>query len=253
MITRRIIPSLLLKNRGLYKTVKFKKPSYIGDPINAIKIFNEKEVNELMVLDIEASKLGKEPDYKMIENFSSECFMPLTYGGGIKKLKEAEKIFKLGVEKILVQAAILENSMFLRELVDNFGSSSIVASLDIKKNIFGKPKVFSHSGQKNHQFSSIDEYIKLLNDNDVGEVLFNDVNLDGTMLGQNLNLIKYISDRINSPLISLGGIGSNSDIKESFKHGANAVAAGAFFVYHGPHRAVLINYPDPVKIEELIS
>ncbi len=251
MNTRRIIPSLLLMNGGLYKTTNFKNPSYVGDPINAIKIFNEKEVDELMVLDIEASKLKKNPDYSLIESFASECFMPLTYGGGIKSLKQAEKLFSLGVEKILVQTSVLENHNFLHELIQSFGSSSIVASIDIKKNFFNKFKIYSHSKIKNHGFSSLEKYIDLLNQYDVGEVLLNDVDRDGQMQGQNKKLINYVANKLKSPMISLGGIGSFEDIKESFDSGASAVAAGAFFVYHGPHRAVLINYPDPKTISKI--
>lgn len=250
--TRRIIPALLLRGNGLYKTVKFKNPSYVGDPINAIRIFNEKEVDELMVLDIDATKKKNEPNFDLISDFASECFMPLTYGGGISSLKQAEKIFSLGVEKILVKSVLFSNINFLRELVENFGSSAIVISLDVKKSIFNSYQLFVPRGVENKNFSSLKNYIDEVNDCLPGEVLLNNTDRDGLMNGQDLKLINFISKNFDVPLISLGGIGSTKDIRDSFEAGADAVAAGAFFVYHGPHRAVLITYPKKSEIRNLI-
>ncbi len=242
MQTARIIPALLLRGEGLYKTTKFTKHSYVGDPINALKIFNEKEVDEIMVLDIDASKKNKQPNFNFIEKFASECFIPLSYGGGIKNLKDAEKLYRLGIEKLVVQTSILENSNFLFDLIREFGSSSVILSVDVKKNFFGRKQIFSHANKKNKYLSTLEAFLELANNASVGEVLLNNVDRDGTMLGQDLKLIEYVSKSLNAPLISLGGIGSVNDIKNAFASGANAVAAGAFFVYHGPHRAVLISY-----------
>ena len=243
MNNKRVIPALLLKGEGFFKTTKFKNPSYIGDPINAIKIFNDKEVDEIMVLDIEASKIMKKPNFDLIANFSSECFMPLTYGGGISSLRDVEKLFSIGVEKVCLQSLVFDNLNLLKEMIYNFGSSSIVVSLDVKKNFFSSYKVFEHRKNKINSVFSLEELLSIFNEIGVGEVLLNNVDLDGTMNGPDQELIRYVSRELSSPVVALGGVGSKEDLKKCFENGASAVAAGAFFVYHGPHRAVLISYP----------
>jgi cyclase len=249
MLKHRVIPALLLKNGGLVKTTKFSNPKYIGDPINAIRIFNTKEVDELMVLDIDASKLQLEPNYALIEQFAGECFMPLCYGGGIQTIEQASKIFKLGVEKICLQTTALENLDLVRQLADRFGSQSIVVSVDIKRDWLQRPKLYKSSKSQNSSINWL-SFIKQAVDSGAGEILLNAVDRDGTLQGPDLSLIEQVSAEISAPLIAVGGIGSLKDIKEAVDAGASTVAAGAFFVFHGPHRAVLITYP---QYNELIT
>ena len=249
MLKHRVIPSLLLKNGGLVKTLKFANPKYVGDPINAIRVFNTKEVDELMVIDIEASKLNREPNYALIEQFAGECFMPLSYGGGIRTIDQASKIFKLGVEKISVQTAALSDLSFIKKLSKRFGSQSIVVSVDIKRDWLGKPLLYSAAeGRKiNYDWLS---FIKEAITAGAGEILLNAIDKDGTLNGPDLKLIESVSKEINTPLIAIGGISSLMDIKAATDAGASAVAAGSFFIFHGPHKAVLITYP---KYSELVS
>lgn len=252
MLKHRVIPALLLLNGGLVKTQRFKNPSYVGDPINVIRIFNDKEVDELMVLDINASKLGHEPDYELIDQIAGECFMPLTYGGGIKTLLQAERIFASGVEKICVQTAAMSNLQFVRDLADSFGSQSVMVSVDIKRNWLAHPRAFLAA--KGSQSSA--DWLRLILDlveAGAGEVLLNAVDKDGTLSGPDLDLISQASNMLEVPLIALGGISSLSDIKFAVAAGASAVAAGAFFVYYGPHRAVLISYPKYQILEQLFA
>lgn len=250
MLKHRIIPALLLRNGGLVKTQRFKDPKYVGDPINAIRIFNEKEVDELMVLDIAASKENREPDYALIEQFAGECFMPLAYGGGVRTLQQAQRIFASGVEKICIQTAALDDLQLVRELSGCFGSQSIMVSLDIKKNWLGRAQAFASA--RDRTLST--DWLRLLTDlvsAGAGEVLLNAMDKDGTLTGPDLDLIRQASEQVDVPLIAVGGISSLADIKAAVEAGASAVAAGAFFVYHGPHRAVLITYPKYHELEQL--
>lgn len=252
MLKHRVIPALLLKNSGLVKTHKFKDPKYVGDPINAIRIFNDKEVDELMVLDIVASKEGKEPDYRMIELFAGECFMPLCYGGGIRTLKQADRIFNMGVEKISIQSSFFEDLELIRQVADKYGSQSVVISVDIKRNLIGKAKLYRSATLEN-----VKEDWKLFLTRAVeagaGEVLINSVDKDGTLSGPDLDLIREANRELDVPLIALGGISSLEDIRQAVHAGASAVAAGSFFVFHGPHRAVLITYPKYKELENLFK
>ena len=249
MLKHRIIPALLLKNGGLVKTTKFSNPKYIGDPINAIRIFNTKEVDEIMVLDIDASKLNREPNYALIEQFAGECFMPLSYGGGIRSMEQASRIFKLGVEKITIQTAAIEDMNLIRKLSDRFGSSSVVVSVDVKRDWLQRPHLFQSSTGENSSLNWLN-FTKQAVEAGAGEILLNAVDKDGTLQGPDLNLIQLASKEISAPLIAIGGISSLQDIKAVVNVGASAVAAGAFFVFHGPHRAVLITYP---QYKELVS
>ncbi|WP_343530403.1 AglZ/HisF2 family acetamidino modification protein [Pedobacter sp.] len=253
MLKHRVIPALLLNQHGgLVKTTKFSNPKYIGDPLNAIRIFNTKEVDELMVLDIEASKLQREPNYALIEQFAGECFMPLCYGGGIRTIDQAYKIFKLGVEKICLQTAVLDDLEFVKDLVDRFGSSAIVISVDVKKDWLQRPKLYKSSSNQNSGKNWL-SYIKEAVEVGAGEILLNAVDRDGTLQGADLTLIEQASKEISAPLIAIGGIGSLKDIKDAINAGASAVAAGAFFVFYGPHRAVLITYPEYQELEKLFK
>lgn len=252
MLKQRVIPSLLLSNGGLVKTIKFKNPRYVGDPINAIKIFNEKEVDELMVIDILASKENREPDYLLIEQFAGECFMPLTYGGGITHIDQATRIFGLGVEKICLQSAVLDNPEFITQLAEQFGNQSVVVSIDVKRNWNNKPLLFQSKSGSTISTDWLDHAHKLVMAG-AGEVLLNVVDRDGTLNGPDLDLVRRAALYLPVPLIALGGISSLADIKATIDAGASGVAAGSFFVFHGPHRAVLISYPSYKEMESLFQ
>lgn len=252
MLRHRVIPALLLRNGGLVKTTQFKDPKYVGDPINAIRIFNDKEVDELMVLDITASKEHREPNYALIEQFAGECFMPLAYGGGIRNVGQARQLFSLGVEKICLQTSAFENPSLIKELTNQFGSQSVMVSIDVKKNWLGKPKLYQSATGKLMEIAWMDKLNELISAG-AGEVLLNAVDKDGTLTGPDLSLIQQASSAIDVPLIALGGVSSLADIKACVDAGASAVAAGAFFVFHGPHRAVLITYPKYHELERLFE
>lgn len=252
MLSFRVIPSLLLSRGELVKTRKFTGSSYVGDPINVMRIFNEKEVDELLVLDISATKDGSGPNFELIQQCTSECFMPLAYGGGISTFNQAERLFSLGVEKVCIQTAALGSTHFISELASRFGSQSIMVSIDVKKSIFGKYKLYN----KNIDLRGRDEWInviKTLSDAGAGEILLNAVDRDGTLSGPDLVLVRQASLAVNIPVIALGGVSSLDDIKACVEAGASAVAAGAFFVYHGPHRAVLITYPSYESLVQLFK
>jgi len=241
MLQKRIIPCLLLHKGGLYKTEKFKNPRYIGDPINAIKIFNEKEVDELMFLDIDASVQNKEPNYKMIEDVASECFMPLCYGGGVKTIEQMKKIYALGVEKVSIGAqAVLEPS-FIKKAASIFGNQSVIVTVDIKKDFWGRKKVFINNGKINTKLNPLD-FIRQVENFGAGEIVINSIDNDGMMKGCDIELLKEISSSIRVPMIALGGVGSLSHVKEVFESShINAVACGSIFLYHGPLKGVLIS------------
>jgi cyclase len=253
MIEKRLIPCLLLHKGGLYKTEKFKKPTYIGDPINAIKIFNEKEVDELMFLDIDASFLGNEPPYRMIEDIAGECFMPLCYGGGVKNVQQMKKIFSIGVEKISISSQAVLNPAIVSEAANIFGKQSVIVSVDIKKDFWGKKKIYIYNGKKNTNLHPI-EFIRHIENMGAGEIVVNSIDHDGVMNGFDIDLLKDIKDVIKVPVIALGGAGNLNHIKEVFeKSNVDAVACGSLFVYKGPLKGVLINYPTNQKIKELLE
>ena len=250
MLKHRVIPALLLRYGGLVKTLKFKNPQYVGDPINAIRIFNEKEVDELLVLDISASKESREPNYGLIEEFASECFMPLSYGGGVTTVEQAARLFGLGVEKVCIQTGALRDLTFVSRLADRFGSQSVLVSVDVKRNWLGMNQIYGAADGKTRPEPWL-ELTKRLVTLGAGEVVLNAVDRDGTLTGPDLGLIRAASESISVPLIAVGGIGCLADIKAAVEAGASAVAAGAFFVFHGPHRAVLITYPKYHELENL--
>ena len=250
MFLPRIIPALLLRDNSLVKTKKFKKENYIGDPINAVKIFNDKEVDEIIFLDICASKKQQQPNFEMIEKISSECFMPLAYGGGIKTIEQVKKIFRIGVEKIIINSAAINDYNFLKEIINFVGSQSVIISIDVKRTIFGKYKVYSHQLEKNIETDLLD-LLEIANEVGVGEVFINSVDRDGMMNGYDIELLNLVSSNINMPLIACGGAGNITHLKEGLnKGGAHAVSAGSMFVYHGKHNAVLINYLDKTQLSE---
>ncbi len=241
MLEKRVIPLLLLIDRGFYKTIKFKNPVYLGDPINIIKIFNEKYVDELIILDINASKRKTGPDFDFLRRIATECFIPLTYGGGIATLDDAKKLFSIGIEKISINYQLLLNPSLLTVLSNQFGSQSIVASIDIKLDMFKRPRVFSHVTNSFFKIQ-IEDLLHLCIDNGVGEILLNFVDKDGTLSGMNLSPIALFLNQLKVPVIAAGGINSFDNICESLKFELEAVAVGSFFVFHGPRRAVLIKY-----------
>lgn len=244
----RVIPVLLLKNGGLVKSVKFKNHRYVGDPINAVKIFNEKEVDELILLDIDATLLKREPDLHKIKEIAEEAFMPLAYGGGINNVNQIKQIFQLGIEKVVLNSSAFENINLLKEAVRIFGSQSIVASIDVKRNIWGRYEVYTHGGTKNTKHHPV-SLSKLYAEAGVGEIFLSSIDRDGTYKGYDLKLIKSVTDSVSVPVIACGGAAETEDFVLAVRDAkASAVAAGSMFVFQRPHQAVLISYPDKIKL-----
>jgi cyclase len=243
MLRPRIIPSLLIQDNGLVKTVNFKNPKYVGDPINAVRIFNEKEVDELAIFDIDATVKGLEPNYSLIERIANQSRMPLCYGGGVKTVEQAQKIFGLGIEKIALSSAVLQNPQLITQIADRVGSQSVIVVLDVKKKLFGGYEVYTHNGKKAtgiNPFKFVEDAQKL----GAGEIIINSIDQDGVMKGYDPSLIDKVREKISLPLTVLGGAGSLNDINQVIdKHGIIGVAAGSLFVFKGVYKAVLINYP----------
>ena len=253
MLQKRVIPCLLLKNRGLVKTTKFKKPVYVGDPINTIRIFNEKEVDELIFLDIDASSRQSKPDFNLIAEIASECFMPLCYGGGVHCLNDLRTIFSLGVEKIAINYHAVVNPDFIRQAVDLFGSQSIVLSMDVKKSLLRNYEVYILNGRKRTHLDPVMFAIQM-EALGVGEILLNSINNDGIQRGYDLEIIKKVSEVVNVPVIACGGAGCLNDFSEAVNiGGAAAVAAGSLFVFHGKNKAVLVSYPKREELEGIFK
>ncbi|MCT7616602.1 MULTISPECIES: AglZ/HisF2 family acetamidino modification protein [Aliarcobacter] len=253
MLVPRIIPCLLVHNKGLVKTVKFKDAKYVGDPINAVKIFNEKESDELMVLDIDATVEYKEPDYKMIENLATECRMPLCYGGGIKTVEQATKIFNLGVEKIALSSAAIENPKLITDIAKEVGNQSVVIIIDVKKRMFGGYDIYTHNGTKKTKID-LENFIIKLQSLGIGEIVLNSIDNDGVMKGYDLSLIEKIKPLIHVPLTILGGAGTLDDIRTLIKKfGIVGCSAGSLFVFKGKYKAVLISYPKNLEKQQLFD
>lgn len=257
MLRSRIIPCLLVHNKGLVKTVKFsvEDGKYVGDPINAVKIFNEKYVDEIMVLDIDATIEGREPDYNMIKNIATECRMPLCYGGGVTTVEQVRKIIKLGTEKVAVSAAAMANPDLLRQMSDAVGAQSVVLVLDIakKKNLFGGShyEIFTHNG-KQKTGKNLYDFLNEIKDVPYGELVINNIDLDGMMTGFDLDMCNKVRELTDLPLTFLGGAGSYDDLKElvsRFK--IIGAAAGSIFVFKGKYKAVLMQYPMPSEKTEI--
>jgi cyclase len=250
MIRIRVIPVLLLHKGNLVKSVKFKDYKYVGDPINAVRIFNDKEVNELVLIDIDASREKRSPDLKHITNIASEAFMPVAYGGGISDITQVKEIFYNGVEKVIFNTAALEQPGLVSATANQFGSSSTVVSIDVKKTLLGGHKVYACNGQKNTGKDPV-QFAKEMESAGAGEIFINSIDADGTMAGYDVNLVKKIADAVSVPVIACGGAGSIQHFKQAIEAGASAVAAGSFFVFHGKHKAVLITYPLPGELQTL--
>lgn len=254
MLRPRIIPVLLVRNSGLTKTIKFKPGKYIGDPINAVRIFNEKEVDELMVLDIDATIEKRDPDYDMIENLAAECRMPICYGGGVTSSDQIQKIIQLGVEKVAISSAAIGNPNFITEAAGRVGNQSVVVVLDVKKCLkSGKYEVWTHNGCQATGKCPL-ELAQQMERLGVGEIVINSIDNDGLMKGYDFDLIDRIRDSIKVPLTVLGGAGSFNDIRQLIeKYGVIGAAAGSLFIFKGVFKAVLINYPNRVEKDALIE
>lgn len=239
----RVIPVLLLRGKGLVKTVKFKAPKYIGDPINSVRIFNEKEVDELVFLDITATPEGRGPDFDLLADIAGEAFMPMAYGGGITTLEQVQRIFALGFEKVVIDTAAYTAPQLIRDAVAIYGSQSIVGCVDVRRTLLGRYELSSHAG-KTRQPLGLKEHVVELERLGVGEVIVNAVDRDGTQSGYDLKLIGEVSSAVSVPVVACGGASGIDDfVAAVLEGGASAVAAGSLFVFVGPHRAVLINYP----------
>lgn len=236
----RIIPVLTMQHFDLVKTINFKKPRYIGDPINSVKIFNNKKVDEMCILDITATSEHREPDYDFLYEIASEAFMPLGYGGGIKTLEQAKHIFRIGYEKVIVNSLLFDKPEEVKKIVDFAGSQSVVASIDYRKDLLGKEQVITHDGQDKIK-KDVMETIKYAEGLGVGEIFLTSIDAEGTMAGYDLKTIKNLESKV--PIILNGGAGKIEDLKAAFTAGADAVAVSSFFIYYGENRAVLINTP----------
>ena len=245
MLRSRIIPCLLVQNKGLVKTVKFKDPKYVGDPINAVKIFNEKEVDELIVLDIDATIEKREPNFEMIKNLADECRMPLCYGGGITTSEQARKIISLGAEKIALSTSALNNIELCKEIGAIIGNQSVVVVIDVKKKkLFGGYEIYTHNGTKKSKWK-LENLVQKLEEIGIGEIVINSIDKDGTMVGYDTSLAEIIRKKCTMPLTILGGAGNLNDIKGLIaKFKIIGASAGSLFVFKGKYRAVLINYPN---------
>ncbi len=252
MLKTRVVPVLLLQDNALVKTVKFKHPKYVGDVVNAIRIFNEKEVDEIVVLDISATPQKRSPNFDLIKDLAGECFMPLSYGGGVRSLDDMRQLFSLGVEKVAINTHALEDLNFVTQAAKQFGSQSIVVSIDVKKTLFGQYKILSALG-KIKPPQDLVGYVKAIEEAGAGEIFLTSVDKDGTLSGYDLDLIRQLTSASSLPLIACGGAGNLADLAAAKQAGASAVAAGSLFVFHGKHKAVLIHYPKQEELTNLLN
>lgn len=247
----RVIPVLLMQRGGLVKSVKFKDHKYVGDPINAVKIFNEKEVDEIVLLDISATSEKRGPNIKQIQEIASEAFMPLGYGGGITTLEQIKELISAGVEKVILNTSAFDNNKLVSDGAKYVGSQSIVVSIDVKKNIWGKYKVFVENGTRNTNLDPV-SYAKQMEAAGAGEIALMSIDRDGTFGGYDEDLIKQVSSAVQIPVVAIGGASQLDDFTRAIRSGASAVAAGSLFVFQRPHRAVLISYPSYRELTEKV-
>jgi imidazole glycerol-phosphate synthase subunit HisF len=249
----RVIPVLQLENRKLVKTVQFRAPAYIGDPINALRIFNDKEVDEIVIVDIGASRQGRGPDIDLISQLTSECFMPLAYGGGITTLEQASALLTAGVEKVIIGKSFFQTPELVTQISNKFGAQSVLVSVDVKSDWLGRKRVFVQSGTKNTDFDPV-AYAQKAEQAGAGELLFQCIEREGTEKGYDLDVLRKIAEAVGIPVVILGGASSVNDFLGAIQAGASAVAAASMFVYKGSQRGVLINYPNQkVLLENLYS
>jgi cyclase len=251
MLRTRVIPVLLLKGEGIVKTIGFKKPKYLGDPRNIVKIFNDKEVDELILLDITATSKKRGPNYNLLNDIVSECFMPVCYGGDISSIENVKKLSAIGIEKFSINTNAFKNPGLIKELSRIFGSQSIIVSIDVKKNFLGNYNCYIKGGEKRVKVDPI-QFALEMQTAGAGEILINSIDRDGTMMGYDNKIINKISQAVDIPVIACGGAGSLEHLINAVKiGGASAVAAGSFFVFQGVHHALLISYPDYKDLEKL--
>ncbi len=248
MIPTRVIPCLLLRGSGLVKTTRFKSPVYLGDPCNTVRIFNDKEVDELVIYDITATPEHRAPRFEVVREIVNEAFMPVGYGGGLRTVEECRQMLALGVEKVIINSHAAERPAFISELADRFGSQSVVVAIDVKKGLLGGYEVMTEGGARKTRQSPV-AYAQRMAEAGAGELIVNAIDRDGTMAGYDVPLVRSVADAVTVPVIASGGAGSVDDMAEVVRDGhASAVAAGSFFVFHGRHRAVLISYPSPDEL-----
>ncbi len=253
MIQARVIPCLTLEGTGLVKTVQFKDPKYLGDPRNAVRIFNDKEVDELVLLDIRATAEGTPIQYDLIQEIVSEAFMPVAYGGGIQTVDQAKRIVHSGVEKAILSTAAFQSPDLIRACSDQIGASSTVVCLDVKRSILGKYEVYTRSGKHGTKMSPV-QAAEYAQKHGAGELVIHSIDRDGTMKGFDLPLLKSVNDAVDIPIVACGGAGTLDHLREAIQGTqVSAVAAGSMFVFHGKLRAVLINYPSPNEVESVIG
>lgn len=250
MLLKRVIPVLLLQNDGLVKTKQFSHPQYIGDPINAVKIFNEKEVDELVVLDIDATRMNRKPNFNLIREIASECFMPLAYGGGITTMDDVNTLIKSGVEKVILNTSIYKNPNFIKEVSDSIGASSTVVCIDYTLDGNGNATIFSNNGSKKQEHK-LEEWIPRAEQLGAGEILLQHIDGDGMYSGYDLETAKKVSAMCHLPIIICGGASQIGDFKKAFELNINGAAAGSLFVYYTKKRGILINYPDQEELKIL--
>ncbi len=249
----RIIPILQLSKRQLVKTIRFRKPTYVGDPMNILRIFNDKEVDELVILDIDAHRNERGPDTDYIQQVAAECFMPITYGGGITSLEHADELFAAGVDKVCLNTSAYTQPELLTSIANKYGSQAVVVSVDARKRMFGTYTAVIRGATQNVRLKFAD-YVRRCQNQGCGEILVNSVDRDGIMSGYDLNLIKTVTDHSCVPVVACGGAATNLDFLSAVKEGnAAAAAAASIFVFQGPHRAVLVSYPDRKHIMEMFD
>lgn len=253
MLAARIIPILLLRNTGLVKTVHFKNPVYVGDPLNAVRIFNDKEIDELVFLDIGATGEGREPPFDTVAAVASECFMPFCYGGGVRSVATVERLFRMGAEKVAFNSCTESDLGVVEGAAKRFGSQSIIGSMDVKRDLLGRTGVYFRSGTVRAPRGPV-EQARRLEEAGVGEILLTSIDRDGTMRGYDLDLVRDVAKSVSVPVIAAGGASSVDDMVRVIKEaGAAAAGAGSLFVFHGKRRAVLITYPDRSLLEQKLG
>lgn len=252
MLQTRVIPSLLLERGRLVKTVQFRSPAYVGDPINAVRIFNDKQVDELLFLDIGATPAGRGPDFHLLADIASEAFMPFAYGGGITRIEEIRRLYGLGVEKVVLNTAAAESPDLISQAAALAGSSGVVVSIDARRDRRGQYATYTHAGTRDAKRSPADCAVEAER-RGAGEILLTSIERDGALTGYDLELIRTVSAAVGIPVVAAGGAGRLEHFREAVDSGAAAVSAGSLFVFHGRHRAVLITYPDHAELQGLFA
>jgi imidazole glycerol-phosphate synthase subunit HisF len=253
VLRTRVIPALLLRNESLVKTVRFGKFSYVGDPANTVRIFNELEVDELLFLDITASREKRSPNLSVLADIADECFMPLGYGGGIRSLEQSKAVFDIGFEKVSINTHAAENPLLIGEIASHYGSQAVIASIDVKKGLFGGQSVRTLGGRRNTRRDPVEWAIEV-EEMGAGEILLTSIDLEGTWQGFDLELVKRITDAVSIPVIAHGGAGCLQDIGDAVAiGGASAVALGSMVVFQKPGMGVLVNFPDTLSLKEILG